>query len=89
MIYFDNINKTSLKMGIYANPELKGVGKFLMNILIDYSFNQLKVKKIISEVFAENIKAYSLYKSFNFKNKKSFQKKNKNIIYMELDYENR
>ena len=55
------VNKESVHMGIYSNPNINGNGKILLNKIIDYSFNNLKVKRVFSEVFAENDKAYNLY----------------------------
>lgn len=67
VIDFNNIKKNeSLEIGIYANPNLKGYGKILLETIINFSFNILKVKKIFAEVFFENEKAYNLYKHYNF-----------------------
>jgi len=76
-------------MGIYANPLSKGVGKILLETISKYAFKELKVNKVFAEVFSENIKAYELYKKFNFI---EFDKKivnNKEVICMELKDENR
>ena len=83
------VEKKSVHMGIYSNPNLKGNGKILLNKIIDYSFNNLKVERIFSECLMENEKAYILYKSFNFKD--IFEKtiNNKKVICMELENENR
>ena len=83
------VEKKSVHMGIYSNPNLKGNGKILLNKIIDYSFNNLKVERIFSEGLMENEKAYILYKSFNFKD--IFEKtiNNKKVICMELENENR
>lgn len=67
VIDFNNIKENeSLEMGIYTNPNLKGYGKILLETIINFSFNILKVKKIFAEVFFENEKAYNLYKHYNF-----------------------
>lgn len=83
------VNKESVHMGIYSNPNINGNGKILLNKIIDYSFNNLKVERIFSEGLMENEKAYILYKSFNFKD--IFEKtiNNKKVICMELENENR
>lgn len=89
VIDFININKDSAHMGIYANPESKGVGKILLENISKYAFEELKVKKVFAEVFSENQRAYELYKKFNFK---PFDKKiinDKEVICLELKYENR
>ena len=78
------VEKTSVHMGIYSNPNIKGNGKILLNKIIDYSFNNLKVERIFSEVFAENDKAHNLYKKFNFKDISEKIVNNKKVICMEL-----
>ncbi len=83
------VEKTSVHMGIYSNPNIKGNGKILLNKIINYSFNNLKVKRIFSEVFAENDKAHNLYKKFNFKDISEKIVNNKKVICMELENENR
>ena len=79
------VEKISIHMGIYSNPNIKGNGKILLNIIIDYSFNNLKVKRIFSEVFAENVNAHNLYKKFNFKDISEKTINNKKVICMELE----
>ena len=76
-------------MGIYANPSIKGNGAILLNKIINYSFNNLKVERVFSEVFAENEKAHNLYKKFNFKDISEKTVNNKKVICMELENENR
>ena len=83
------VEKKSVHMGIYSNPKIKGNGKILLNKIIDYSFNNLKVKRIFSEVFAENKKAHNLYKKFNFKDISEKIVNNKKVFCMELENENR
>ena len=91
VIDFTNINKESesSEFGLYANIELKGMGKILLNSICEYGFNTLKVKKLIAEAFAENEKAVSLYKRFNFKETTKKIVNNKEVICMELKYEDR
>ena len=79
------VEKTSVHMGIYSNPKIKGNGKILLNQIIDYSFNNLEVKRIFSEAFAENDKAHILYKKFNFKDISEKIVNNKKVICMELE----
>lgn len=83
------IKKESLHMGIYGNPNKRGNGKILLNEIIKYSFNILKVKKIFSEVFKENNKAYELYKKFEFKDISEKIVNEKKVICMELKNEDR
>jgi UDP-4-amino-4,6-dideoxy-N-acetyl-beta-L-altrosamine N-acetyltransferase len=67
-------------IGLYSNPNIRGVGSDLMYIIIEYGFKKLKFSRLISEVFEENIRAISLYEKFGFNriNKKE------NLIVMEL-----
>nr|WP_321268055.1 UDP-2,4-diacetamido-2,4,6-trideoxy-beta-L-altropyranose hydrolase [uncultured Sulfurimonas sp.] len=89
VIDFVNIKKDSANMGIYANPKSKGVGKILLENILKYAFEELKVKKIYAEVFAENKKAYEFYKKFNFKSFNTKKINDKEVICLELKYENR
>ena len=83
------IEEESLHMDIYTNPNIKGDGKILLNKIIEYSFDNLKVKKIYSEVFSQNNKAYELYEKYNFKDISKKTINNKEVICMELNNENR
>ncbi|MCT7470433.1 UDP-4-amino-4,6-dideoxy-N-acetyl-beta-L-altrosamine N-acetyltransferase [Aliarcobacter cryaerophilus] len=74
----------SLHMGIYTNPDLKGYGKILLETIIYFSFEILKVVKIYSEVYFENEKAYLLYKSYGFKEYAEKIVNNKKVICMDL-----
>lgn len=91
VIDFTNIDYESKKteFGIYSNPTLKGVGNFLMESILDYAFDVLKVNTLISEVFEENISAIKLYKRYNFKSVETKRVNEKYVIYMELTNENR
>lgn len=66
VIDFVNIKQNSAHMGIYSSPHLKGYGEVLLDCIIDYAFNSLKLKKIIAEVYVINERAVSLYKSKGF-----------------------
>jgi UDP-4-amino-4,6-dideoxy-N-acetyl-beta-L-altrosamine N-acetyltransferase len=86
VIYFTQIKSNeSLVMGIYANPNLKGYGKILLETIIYFSFEILKVVKIYSEVYFENEKAYLLYKSYGFKEYAEKIVNNKKVICMDLN----
>ncbi|MFA6192482.1 MAG: UDP-4-amino-4,6-dideoxy-N-acetyl-beta-L-altrosamine N-acetyltransferase [Sulfurimonas sp.] len=91
VIDFTNIheNRQSCEFGLYANIELKGMGNFLLNCICDYSFNILKIKKLVAETFVENNKAINLYKKFNFKETTRKTVNNKEVICMELKNEDR
>ena len=66
VIDFTGITDTSAEIGIYANPQMHGVGKALMNALIEYGFSTLGVKMLIASVFADNERAKHLYEKFDF-----------------------
>lgn len=91
VIDFTNIDKgnKSSNFGLYANIELKGMGKVLLNSISEYAFKSLNIKKLIAEVFIENKKAINLYQKFNFKEIKKKIVNNKEVIHMELKNENR
>lgn len=65
--FVEIIEKKSLSMGIYGNPNIKGVGKKLLELIIYYSKNILNVEEVHAEVFERNIKAYNLYLTYGFK----------------------
>ncbi len=86
VIYFTNIddaNKDS-EFGLYANPEIKGVGKLLMDTICDYAFEKMSYNKLTAEVFDSNKRAISLYLGKNFKQFKAKIIDEKKIICMEL-----
>jgi len=89
VIYFTDISKDQVEFGIYSNPNTKKVGKILMETICNYGFNTLKTKKLIAEVFENNIKAISLYNQFNFKQTNKLIRNNKTILSLELENENR
>ena len=77
VISFTSIDLKNLKaeIGLYAKPTLKGVGKLLMQNILEYGFDKLKLKKLVSKVFEDNFSAIKLYKKFNFeKVDKNFKK---------------
>lgn len=84
----DNGSKSS-EFGLYANIYLKGKGKVLLNTICEYAFNSLNIKKLIAEAFIENKKAISLYKRFDFKEITKKIVNNREVIYMELENEDR
>jgi len=73
------------ELGIYSNPELKAQGNILMQTILDYSFQVLKLKKVKANVYLKNTSAIALYKRFGFY---KIEEKN-NLLYMELINENR
>lgn len=89
VIDFINITNTEAELGIYTNPELKGYGKTLLQLICTYAFKSLNIDKLHAEVYTDNPKAIKLYKEFNFKEIKIEMIENKEILYMELLNENR
>lgn len=84
VIDFTKITDESLHMGLYSNPNVKKKGRVLLEIIIAYSFDYLKVKRILAEVFKDNEKAYALYDAFGFIPFDTKIVNQKNIICMEL-----
>jgi len=91
VIDFTNIDiiNSTVECGLYAKPEIKGIGGLLMSVIIDYAFNILKVKTLIAEVFNANKVAIKLYKRYGFKETMKKEINKKVIIHMELTNENR
>ena len=89
VIDFTNINKDDCDFGLYANINLKGMGKILLETIKNYAFNMLNVTILKAEVFKENKKAIYLYKQFNFIEVNNIIVNNKEVISMELKNENR
>lgn len=91
VIDFNDIGETSATLGLYANPHAhqKGVGSLLMQAIIAYAFESLRLKTLNAEVFAENVKAKALYEKFNFCEVKRKIVNEKEVICMELHNENR
>ncbi|CAM2861175.1 UDP-4-amino-4, 6-dideoxy-N-acetyl-beta-L-altrosamine N-acetyltransferase [Helicobacter burdigaliensis] len=75
----------SCEFGIYSNPNLSGCGKLLMEILLEYAFNNLKVKEIKAQVQCENIKAMKLYAKFGFIKIGEKMMNNKKLNLIKLD----
>ena len=88
IIDFTNITTNDTDMGIYANPSLKGVGKTLLQTIVQYAFKILMVKTIFAEVFSDNLKAINLYYFFGFKKVGSKIVNNKEVLRLELKNEN-
>lgn len=91
VIDFNDISNASAVMGLYANPTLhqKGVGSLLMDAIVTYAFETLKVRILKAEVFEENTKAKALYEKFGFCEKGRKIVNEKKVICMELSHEHR
>ena len=89
VINFTDIKAESLEMGIYSRPSAKGLGSILLETIIEYAFDTLKIKRIFAEVFSENSRAYNLYKKYGFNEIGKNNINNKEVIRLELKNENR
>lgn len=56
----------SCEFGIYQSPFLKGYGRLLMQKVLEYAFNVLKVQELRACAFNTNTKAIDLYLRFGF-----------------------
>lgn len=68
LMYIDWINRTTL-LGIYIGNEKnrgQGYGKATLELIADYAFTNLNLRKIGLNVLAENHSAVLLYKKFGF-----------------------
>ena len=84
-----NITSSSAEIGIYANPDKRGVGALLMDTLIRYAFNTLKLTKLIANVFSDNEKAKRLYQKFDFKETDRTTHEERDMICVERNNDNR
>jgi UDP-4-amino-4,6-dideoxy-N-acetyl-beta-L-altrosamine N-acetyltransferase len=87
VIDFTNLTDTSVFMGVYSNPYLFGKGNILINEIIRYSSQNLKINSIFAEVYSENLKAYSLYRKFDFKEYGRKIIREKEVICLKLSLE--
>ncbi|ECQ5881857.1 UDP-4-amino-4,6-dideoxy-N-acetyl-beta-L-altrosamine N-acetyltransferase [Campylobacter coli] len=61
VIDFINITQDSCEFGLYAKPNLKGVGQILMQEIKKYAFEILKIKELKACAFKQNKRALDLY----------------------------
>ncbi|MPA79353.1 UDP-4-amino-4,6-dideoxy-N-acetyl-beta-L-altrosamine N-acetyltransferase [Campylobacter coli] len=66
VIDFINITQDSCEFGLYAKPNLKGVGQILMQEIKKYAFEILKIKELKACVFKQNKRALDLYLKSGF-----------------------
>ena len=71
------------ELGIYANPDMRGVGHILMNALIDHA-KTLGLSKLIAHVYTTNVRAQNLYKKFHFIQTKETRHNTKKMNTLEL-----
>jgi len=79
------IKNSYAEIGLHKNPTKTKVGNVLMQKLIEYGFNELKLNKLLLYVYEDNLNAINLYKKFGFI---EIDRKN-NLIKMELTNANR
>lgn len=81
-----HIDEDSAIIGLYASPEQEehGIGSLLMQCLMSYGFEQLHLKRLYAEVFADNRSAKRLYEKFGFCEKERKSVNEKEVIGMEL-----
>ncbi|HBM35911.1 MAG TPA: UDP-4-amino-4,6-dideoxy-N-acetyl-beta-L-altrosamine N-acetyltransferase [Sulfuricurvum sp.] len=84
VIDFTNISEDSAEIGIYANPNVRGVGESLMRTLLDYAFSTLKLTTLSATVFADNQRAKHLYEKFDFTETNRTLYNEREMITMEL-----
>ncbi len=84
-----DLDKQEGYLGLYAKPNLKGVGDILMKSIIDYAFNILEFNTLKLEVLKSNIRAINLYRRFNFREFDRRVVNGKEMICMELKDEDR
>lgn len=64
--FIEIVRGLSCEFGIYQSPFLKGYGEVLMQKVLDYAFNVLKVEELRACAFNANTKAIRLYLRFGF-----------------------
>lgn len=89
VVDLNTITPDSAELGIYANPDMRGVGTTLMNVLTDYAFQTLRLTKLIANVFSDNEKAKRLYSTFNFTEITRITCNGREMICMERNNDNR
>lgn len=80
VIDYVKIEDDSCEFGLYQNPNLRGYGQILMQTLLDYAFEVLKMKQISAYVMNFNEKAKALY----LKNGFEVVKKDETMTYFRL-----
>ncbi len=65
----------------------KGLSKFILSELMNISFNQLGLEKLITSVLKHNRRAYQIYQKFGFVEKQDTDNNNE-LIFLEMTEEN-
>lgn len=66
VIDFVGINQHSSEFGLYQSPYLKGFGNILMQTLLSYAKENLKLNTLLGCAYVTNKKALDLYQKFGF-----------------------
>lgn len=74
VIDFINISEKSCEFGLYQNPNLRGYGQVLMQVMLKYAFENLKVAELCACALNENQKAIKLYLKNGFEISKRDEK---------------
>jgi UDP-4-amino-4,6-dideoxy-N-acetyl-beta-L-altrosamine N-acetyltransferase len=85
VIDFTDMTDMSAEIGIYANPDMRGVGEALMKALVEYAFVTLHLTTLIATVFADNERAKHLYEKFDFTETNRSLYNGREMITMELN----
>jgi len=83
--YIGVIDLNGSFLGIYANPNKKGVGDILLKAIIKFAFETKKIPCLNAEVYKNNYSALRLYTRFGFESRLD----DGTILTMGLDNENR
>lgn len=76
VVYFNraDFKNKNAYMGIYSNPDMKGVGQFLLEALKEVAFENFGFNFLKLEVIESNQKAINFYKKNNFKEEGKLKK---------------
>ncbi|BBG65036.1 UDP-6-deoxy-AltdiNAc hydrolase [Hydrogenimonas sp.] len=85
VIDFTQIDKSerSAHIGLYANPSTYGMGRLLMQKILEFGYGFLGLETLFAEVYKKNEKAINLYKRFGFKPTETIKADNRGLLTME------
>lgn len=67
VVNFVDINEEECELGLYRALGVKNCGKILLQAMIEYALNTLKLKRVKACVYNENKRAMSLFLGFDFR----------------------
>ena len=82
VINLTHIHNNSAELGIYANPDMRGVGSVLMTALIDYA-STLGISHLVANVFITNVRDQKLYQKFEFTEIRRIESNKKKMMTLE------